>query len=143
MERRASIEGMIFGTTQNHIVWAALESIPYQIKEVIEAMCQDIDADLKGISVNGGLTKNGFVIRFLVDLLGLTLKKLENPDISALGAAYLSGLESGVLRSIDQIKQLNAQKTSVIVPDMANDVVAKRYAGWLERICWFTKISLK
>jgi glycerol kinase len=134
MDRKASIEGMTFGTTKNHIVRAALESIPYQIKDVINTMCQDINADLKAISVNGGLTKNGFVIRFLVDLLGLPLKKQENPDISALGAAYLSGLESGIFQSIDQIKELNAQKTSVIMPELGNEVVVKGYEGWLERI---------
>jgi glycerol kinase len=134
MNRRASIEGMTFGTTKNHIVRAALESIPYQIKDVIEAMSQDMGADLKSISVNGGMTKNQFVIRFLVDLLGLPLKKQQNPDVSALGAAYLSGLKSGVYESIEQLKKLNQAKIEEILPDLANEMVVNGYKGWLKAI---------
>lgn len=134
MDRKASIEGMTFGTSKNHIVRAALESIPYQIKDVINAMRQDMGADLKSIAVNGGLTKNNFVIRFLVDLLELPLIKQENPDISALGAAYLAGLESDVYQNIEQIKALNAKKISKILPDLKNDIVKKGYEGWLTKI---------
>ncbi|HEY1055986.1 MAG TPA: FGGY-family carbohydrate kinase, partial [Emticicia sp.] len=110
MNRRASIEGMTFGTGKNHIVRAALESIPYQIKDVIEAMSRDMAGALQSISVNGGIARNQFVIRFLVDLLGIPLKKQSNADISALGAAYLAGLKSGIYESIEQLKKLNQAK---------------------------------
>jgi glycerol kinase len=130
MSRRASIEGMTFGTSKNHVVRAALESIPYQIKDVITAMENDMGGELKSIAVNGGLTRNQFVIRFLVDLLGLPLKKQHNADVSALGAAYLSGLKSGVYENIEQLKQLNRAKTEEIQPDLANEWVRKGYEGW-------------
>lgn len=130
MNRRASIEGMTFGTSKRHIVRAALESIPYQIKDVITAMQNDMGSELKSISVNGGLTRNQFVIRFLVDLLGLPLKKQQNPDISALGAAYLAGLKSGIYESIDQLKQLNQAKTEEILPKQNNQIVLIGYEGW-------------
>jgi glycerol kinase len=134
MNRRASIEGMTFGTTKNHIVRAALESIPYQIKDVVDSMSQDMGADLKSISVNGGMTKNQFVIRFLVDLLGLPLKKQQNPDVSALGVAYLAGLKSGVYESIEQLKKLNQAKTEEISPDLTNELVKIGYEGWKAKI---------
>jgi glycerol kinase len=134
MNRRASIEGMTFGTTKNHIVRAALESIPYQIKDVIDAMSQDMGAELKSISVNGGMTKNQFIIRFLADLLEITLKKQRNVDVSALGAAYLSGLKSGVYESIEQLKKLNQAKIEEILPDLANEIVKIGYEGWKEKI---------
>ncbi|AFK01757.1 Carbohydrate kinase, FGGY [Emticicia oligotrophica DSM 17448] len=134
MNRRASIEGMTFGTSKNHIVRAALESIPYQIKDVINAMQNDMDSKLKSISVNGGLTRNQFVIRFLVDLLGLPLKKQQNPDVSALGAAYLAGLKSGIYESISQLKMLNQAKTEEILPDLGNHLVKKGYEGWIQKI---------
>ncbi len=137
MNRRASIEGMTFGTTRNHIVRAALESIPYQIKDVITAMQNDMGSDLKSISVNGGLTHNQFVIKFLVDLLGLPLKKQHNTDVSALGAGYLAGLKSGVYESIEQLKQLNQSKTEEILPDLTNELVKKGYEGWQKKISNF------
>jgi glycerol kinase len=134
MNRKASIEGMTFGTTKNHIVRAALESIPYQIKDVITAMEQDMQAPLKSISVNGGMTKNQFVIKFLVDLLGISLKKQQNADVSALGAAYLSGLKSGVYESIEQLQALNKLNTEEILPSPNNEMVLTGYQGWCKRI---------
>jgi glycerol kinase len=138
MNRKASIEGMTFGTTKNHIVRAALESIPYQIKDVIQAMEQDMKAPLKSISVNGGMTKNQFVIKFLVDLLGISLKKQQNADVSALGAAYLSGLKSGVYESIEQLKALNKLNTEEILPTPNNKMVLAGYQGWCKRIRGYT-----
>ncbi|WP_428666046.1 FGGY family carbohydrate kinase [Runella sp.] len=134
MSRRASLEGMTFGTTKNHIVRAALESIPYQIKDVIMAMEQDMRSPLKSISVNGGMTKNQFVIRFLVDLLALPLKKQQNSDVSALGAAYLAGLKSGVFESIAQLQLLNQAKTATILPDLTNITANKGYSEWKDKI---------
>lgn len=134
MSRRASLEGMTFGTTKNHIVRAALESIPYQIKDVIAAMEQDMGAPLKSISVNGGMTKNQFVVRWLVDLLASPLKKQQNPDVSALGAAYLAGLKSGVFESIAQLQAINQAKTETILPDLTNVAVGKGYRGWINKI---------
>lgn len=134
MNRRASIEGMTFGTSKNHIVRAALESIPYQIKDVIMAMNKDMGVDLKAISVNGGLTRNGFVLHFLADLLGVPLKKQQNPDVSALGAAYLSGLKSGVYRDIEHLNELNVRKISSISPNLTNQTVKTGYAGWLQKV---------
>jgi glycerol kinase len=134
MNRRASIEGMTFGTTKNHIVRAALESIPYQIKDVIEAMREDMGTELKSISINGGLSKNKFVMQFLVDLLGVPLNQQSNPDVSALGAGYLSGLKSGVYESIEQLKELNASRTTQALPNSNNALALKGYEGWRELI---------
>lgn len=129
MNRRASIEGMTFGTTKNHIVRAALESIPYQIKDVMDAMQRDMQSPLNDMAVNGGIANNGFVIRFLADLLGLRLKKRRNPDVSALGAAYLAGLQGGVFRGMEQLVELNQAGAEVITPD-SNDSIPAYYRGW-------------
>jgi glycerol kinase len=134
MSRKASIVGMTFGTTKNHIVRAALESIPYQIKDVVTAMETDMGDKLKSISVNGGLTRNIFVIDFLVALLDIQLKKQQNPDVSALGAAYLAGLKSGVFEGIEQIRKLNNAKTTEILPLEKNTKTMVAYQGWLSNI---------
>lgn len=137
MSRKASIEGMTFGTTKNHIVRAALESIPYQIKDVVEAMAKDMKAPLKSISVNGGLTQNQFVIHYLADLLEIPLNKQRNPDVSALGAAYLSGLKSNVYSSIEQLSNLVKNQTEQVLADLNNDLPANGYLGWKEKIKQF------
>lgn len=134
MNRKASIEGMTFGTTKKHIVRAALESIPYQIKDVMDAMEQDMGAPLKEIAVNGGIANNQFVIRFLADLLKLSLKKRQNADVSALGAAYLAGLQSGVFTNIDQLVALNETQTETILPNLENEDVQTYYQGWLQLV---------
>jgi glycerol kinase len=134
MNRRASIEGMTFGTTRNHLVRAALESIPYQIKDVMLAMERDMRLPLKEIAVNGGIAGNKFVIRFLADLLNLNLKQQSHGEVSALGAAYLSGLQSGVFENIEQLSKLNHAQTSSISPDPNNGAIQQYYRKWQEVI---------
>lgn len=134
MNRRASLEGMTFGTTRNHIVRAALESIPYQIKDVMVAMEQDMNKPLRELSINGGIANNQFVVRFLVDLLGITLKKRKNADVSALGAAYLAGLQAGVFADIDQLVALNGAQTERILPDLEHKEVIAYYEKWQEKV---------
>ena len=110
MDRRASITGISFGTTKDHIVRAALESIPYQVKDVIVAMEKDAGIDLKELNTDGGITSNKFVMQFLADLLNKGVASIGIPDVSALGAAYLAGLHTKVYDSIEQLKTLNKVK---------------------------------
>lgn len=129
MERRASITGMSFGTTKNHIVRAALESIPYQIKDVIVAMEKDAGISLKELNTDGGMTKNEFLVQFLATLLGKPVSLIGMPDVSALGAAYMAGLKAGVYSSIESLKKLNSDKKR-INPSVDTTQTEKGYAGW-------------
>ena len=133
MERRASLTGMSFGTTKNHLVRAALESIPYQIKDVIVAMEKDAAVTLKELNADGGITSNKFVTQFLTDLLNKTVATIGMPDVSALGAAYLAGLQAGVYESIENLKQLNADK-KLHQPNLQNGTVQQGYEGWKKEI---------
>src|SRR6187402_856950 len=133
MERRASLSGIDFGTTKNHIVRAALESIPYQIADVIAAMEKDAKLSLKELMADGGMTSNKFVIQFLADLLNKPVATIGMPDVSALGAAYLSGLGAGVYESIEVLKKLNSDKKNYLPrPDLSK--LNAGYAGWLKTI---------
>jgi glycerol kinase len=133
MERRASLSGINFGTTKNHIVRAALESIPYQITDVIAAMQKDAKLSLKELIVDGGITSNRFVIQLLADLLNKPVATIGMPDVSALGAAYLAGLQAGVYESIEVLKQLNSDKKSYLPqPDLSK--VNVDYIGWQKTI---------
>ena len=133
MERRASLSGINFGTTKNHIVRAALESIPYQVADVIVAMEKDAKLSLKELMADGGITSNRFIIQFLADLLNKPVATIGMPDVSALGAAYLAGLKVGVYESIDSLKQLNQHKT---IYQAKNGLtrINEYYEGWKKAI---------
>ncbi|GEO04393.1 glycerol kinase [Adhaeribacter aerolatus] len=129
MSRKASITGLTFDCNKNHIVRAALESIPYQIKDVIQAMELDAGIDLAALMVDGGITTNNFVVQFLADLLEKPVVKIVMPEVSALGAAYLAGLKAGIFQNIEQLKTLNTTKTQVNPGEMQPQV-QKYYLGW-------------
>ncbi|WP_426295527.1 FGGY family carbohydrate kinase [Dyadobacter endophyticus] len=133
MNRKASITGLTFNSNKNHIVRAALESIPFQIKDVIVAMETDTGIALQELKIDGGLTSNNFVVQMLADLLEKPVVNLGFPEVSALGAAYLSGLYSGVYPDIDYLQKLNAGHLSV-APNAANDAVKTVYRGWQEAV---------
>ena len=132
MERRASITGMSFGTTKNHIVRAALESIPYQIKDIIVAMEKDAGLSLKELHTDGGMTSNRFVMQFIADLLNKTVASIGMPDVSALGAAYLAGLHAGVYENLDHLTRLNIDQNSY--HPSGNKKIESYYNEWKTRI---------
>jgi len=132
MERRASISGMSFATTKNHIVRAALESIPYQIKGVVTAMEKDAGLQLKELNTDGGMTANQFVMQFITDLLNKQVACAGMADVSALGAACLAGLKTGVYKSVEQLAQLNTDKK--IFHPAGNSKIGSYYKEWTARI---------
>lgn len=133
MNRKAEINGLTFGANKNHIVRAALESIPYQIKDVITAMQKDTQIELEELTVNGGIASNGFVLQFTADLLNKNVVNMGMPDVSALGAAYLAGLETGIFKDIAHLKTLNAEQ-SVHQSNSDTTNVQKSYENWKDII---------
>jgi glycerol kinase len=133
MNRKASLSGLTFDCTKNHIVRAALESIPYQIKDVIVAMEQDAQLPLQQLNTDGGITSNGFIMQFLADLLGISVSKIGISDVSALGAAYLAGLKIGIYKDLEQLASFNSEKMVYLPNSLENPVLAS-YEGWLRTI---------
>jgi glycerol kinase len=133
MNRKAEITGLTFDCNKNHIVRAALESIAYQIKDVIIAMQKDSGVNLQELMVHGGITANRFVLRFLADLLGCDLICNDIPDISAKGAAMLAGLQAGVFKDLIEIKELYSQSSPVHRGRFAA-LVEKCYSEWTNKI---------
>lgn len=131
MERKASISGLTFGTTRFHLVRAALESIPYQIKDVISAMEADTGISLRRLMADGGISRNRFIMQFLADLLGKEVVNIGMADVSALGAGYLAGLQAGVFSSIEDFARLRGAG-SVYASAAAGDRdrMAAFYEGW-------------
>jgi glycerol kinase len=128
MNRKASIHGLTFSATANHIVRAALESIPYQIKDVIVAMEEDTKMELKQLMIDGGISSNNFIVQFLANLLDKPVVNIGLAEVSALGAAYLAGLERKIFRSLDHLSQLHTI-TKIVRPSVDENIKTS-YAGW-------------
>jgi glycerol kinase len=103
MDQRGLITGLTFGSGRAHIVRAGLESVAYQVKDVISTMENDAGRALTALRVDGGLTANDFVMNLMADLLGVSVEAIELTEASALGAAFLAGLGAGVFGSIEEI----------------------------------------
>jgi glycerol kinase len=129
MDARAAVVGLTFGSDRNHVVRAALESIPYQIKDVISAMEADSQIELAELKVDGGITANSFVMQFLADLLGTSVVNIGIEEVSALGAAYLAGIQDGVFSDINQIEHLNVKKKQ-FSPGTQREMARTWYQGW-------------
>jgi len=132
MDRKASITGIHFGTTKNHIVRAALESIGYQINDVIAAMEKDAGLPLQLLRTNGGITANSFVVQWISDLLQKPVAASAMNDVSALGAVYLAGLQAGIFASLDALRLLNTEGKEWL-PGNADDA-ALAYKGWSDAV---------
>jgi glycerol kinase len=133
MNRKASINGLTFNTNKNHIVRAGLESIAYQLKDVITAMQTDAGIELDEIMIHGGLTANKFVLQFLADLLDCKVIKSNMPDVSALGAALLAGLKAQLFQNLDEIKKL-CNQNSLVGQSSFKSKINNYYLGWQQAI---------
>lgn len=133
MDGQAILSGLSFGTGRKHILRAALESIPYQIKDVISAMEKDLGVPVSELMINGGMTSNEFVMQFIADLLNIKINSGDMQDVSALGAAYLAGLYSGLYESIDELKTLNSHNR-IFSAGNKSTIAKIGYEGWLNEI---------
>ncbi len=120
-EARGAITGLTRGSTMAHIARAALESIAFQSASVLNAMSNDaIDSGsvpLTELRVDGGASANDFLMQFQADLLGIPVIRPTNIETTALGAAWLAGLTSGLYQGKDELAEL-WQQERVFTPNM-------------------------
>jgi len=107
---RAALLGLTRGTTRAHIARAALEAMAYQTADVVQAMESDAAIPLQELRVDGGASANDTVMQFQADILGTQAVRPVVRETTALGAAYLAGLQSGYWRDTPQIASLWAQE---------------------------------
>jgi len=100
---RGTIVGITRGTTSGHIARAALESIAYQVADLLDAMAADAGVTLTELRVDGGAAANNTLMQFQADLLGVPVVRPAVTETTALGAAYLAGLAVGYWSSLDAI----------------------------------------
>ena len=131
--RRASIHGMTRKTTAAHIVRAALESVAYRVTDVVGAMEREMGLPCKSLRVDGGMSANDFLMQFQSDILQIPVSKTANPEVTALGAAFMAGLMMGIWPD-QQTLQTMVTESRRLYPQMKPEDASALYQGWLETI---------
>lgn len=133
MEARGVIVGLTRGANKNHIIRAALESIAYQTRDVLEVMEEDSGISLKELRVDGGASANNFLMQFQSDILGVPIKRPDIIETTALGAAYLAGLAVGFWSCKEEIwDKWNINMS--FEPQMEIEKRENIYKGWKEAV---------
>jgi glycerol kinase len=133
MYARGTMLGITRGVNKNHIVRAALESIAYQSKDVIEAMVEDSKIPLKELRVDGGASNNKFLMQFQADLLNCKILKPEVTETTALGAAYLAGLATNFYSNQDEIRNNWIMKDE-FSGKLDSNKIKNMYKTWLKAV---------
>lgn len=129
---RGAIMGLTRDTGIGEIVTAGLQSVCYQTKDLARAIQND-GAALASLRVDGGMVVNDWLMQFLADILNVTVDRPEVTETTALGAAYLAGLQAGIYSSLDEISGLWACERQFHA-QMRPALRESLYAGWLDSI---------
>jgi glycerol kinase len=132
MNARGAIFGLTRDTSKDHIAKATLESLAYQTKDVITAMEKDAGNELLTLAVDGGASANNYLMQFQADILNVDIDRPRVIESTALGAAYLAGIESGFWTLSELEDNRNSEK--IFKPEMSNEQIERLYAGWLKAV---------
>ncbi len=130
---RGALFGLTRGVKVDHIIRAALESIAYQTRDVLDAMQQDAGEQLRSLRVDGGAVANNFLMQFQADLLGTRVERPRMKETTALGAAYLAGLATGFWSSLEELRS-KASIERVFEPACDDDRREALYKGWKKAV---------
>ena len=126
---RGTIVGITRGTTKNHIIRATLESIAYQVCDVIDAMKADSGIELTNLKVDGGASANNFMMQFQSSILNCRVSRPSCVETTAMGAAYLAGLAVGYWKNTDEL-YANQGYDRIFEPEFDDEGRARRRRGW-------------
>jgi glycerol kinase len=130
---RGSVSGLTRATSKAHLVRAALESIAFQSKDLIDAMEADSDEKVKELRVDGGASVNNFLMQFQADLLNKQVVRPVDVETTALGAAYLAGIAEGVWAGVDEVESFWRRERS-FEPQMLEDQRLELLDGWSKAV---------
>lgn len=134
---KANVKGAMFnltrGTTQEHIIRATLESLAYQSNDVMEAMQKDSGAKMQFLQVDGGASKNDFLMQFQSDISNVEVRRCLISETTALGAAYLAGLVCRYWKDLDEIKQ-SFKVTTTFNSSMKDSERFNKQKAWKQAI---------
>ncbi len=126
---RGMVVGITRGCKKEHFIRATLESIDYQVCDVLKVMKLDSGIELSSLKVDGGACANNFLMKFQADILGVNVRRPKMIETTSLGAAYLAGLATGYWKNKEEIKD-NWNLGREFVPDMSEDERESLLKGW-------------
>lgn len=133
-ECRGAMFGLTRGTGPAELSRAALESVGYQTRDLLEAMHRDWDSDVETVlRVDGGMTASNWAMQFLADILGAPVDRPVFAETTALGAAWLAGMKAGLYPDRQEFSQSWALERR-FAPKMDHNARAQKYAGWQDAI---------
>lgn len=133
MYARGTIFGLTRGTNKNHIIRAALESIAYQSKEVMETMEKESNIKIKRLKVDGGASRNTLLMQFQSDIMNVEVSRPIITETTALGAAYLAGLAVGFWKDRNELSK-GWYESERYYPNMVEKDRNKLYSKWKKAV---------
>jgi glycerol kinase len=128
-EARGAIVGLTRGVTREHVVRAALESLAYQTRDVVDTMAAESGRSLAGMRVDGGAAANDFLMQFQADVLGVAVDRPKLVETTALGAALLAGRGVGLWKSVAKLRAVR-KRDRAFRPRMKPEKREALYSGW-------------
>jgi glycerol kinase len=132
-DARGAIYGLTRDTSAAHLVRAALEAAAYQTQDLLEAMAKDWPEDISELRVDGGMAANNWLMQFLADVTNTPIDRPQNTETTALGAAFLAGLQCGLWSSLDEISSTWASDRR-FTPHMPPADRTHLHEGWLRAV---------
>ena len=130
---QGSIFGLSRGSNKNHIIRAALESIAFQTVDVLAAMEIDAGISLSALNVDGGASRNNFLMQFQADLLRCPVRRPVNFEMTAMGAAMVAGLATGFFSGLDSLSR-HLKMEREFVPSMSDERRRESLERWREAV---------
>ena len=132
MYARGAIFGLTRDTGKDHIIKATLESLAFQTKDILDAMQEDAGLKLASLKVDGGACANNILMQFQADILDTIVERPEVIESTALGAAYLAGIQIGLWKKEDIVKNRMVQR--LFTPQMDESTRTRLYNGWKKAV---------
>ncbi len=132
MYARGAIFGLTRDSEKEHIIKATLESLAYQTKDILNAMQEDAGVKLAILKVDGGASANNMLMQFQADILGAEVERPKVIESTAMGAAYLAGIQAGIWKKSDIVNNRVIEKK--FKPAMESAMREKLYKGWKKAV---------
>ena len=132
-EVRGAMFGLTRGTDRGQVIRATLEAIAYQTRDVVDTMVKDTQLPLAALTVNGGASRNDFLMQFQADILQVPIKRAAMEETTALGAAFLAGLAVDFWEDQDELRKLS-KIGDEFAPLMSKEEADRIYGGWQQAI---------
>ena len=132
-DARGAVFGLTRATKKEHFVNATVESIAYQAKDVMEVMKEEACTAIRSLGVDGGASANNYLMQFQADILNCKILRPNCLETTALGAAYLAGLTSGVYSSKEELVKYHTIE-QIFVANMSEEKRNNLYSGWKKAV---------